>query len=383
MPAVEILINMLKVEPEKIAMQAAKALGAMLLSAAKNKDIAHRAQDSLLPLLTLSRSSNIAVVEMAATAFANLLVDINISRLVPAEDLIGPLTRVLYEGTYEGKERAACALALLLRSRSIDDTLSQSVQRSGTVVALVELLADSDIEKCTKSETLEALATLVSARYTGTSRPPWTIIAEAPGRLEPLVSCVVFDTPLMQERAIEVLSRICQNQPVVLGDLIAGTSKCISALVEHIINSSRAEVKVGGTALLVCALKEHRQQAMEALNKSLTFTLLTQSLINMIGITAIDYSHSGEVQNSFDPDEKDTSNNNQHNDIRISLEHATLDDTAALWLLSIIACQNDDNKVAIVEGGAIELLIEKLNNRVSNTLQVMWNFPFFIFIGVA
>jgi hypothetical protein len=168
-----------------------------------------------------------------------------------------------------------------------------------------------------------------------------------------------------------------------LGDLIASTSKCISALVEHIINSSRAEAKVGGTTLLACALKEHRQQAMEALNKSLTFTLLIQSLINMIAITAIDYSHSGEVQNSFDQNKKDTTDNNQHNDIGISLEHATLEDTAALWILSIIACHNDDNKVAIMDGGAIELLTEKLNNRASNMLQVMWNFPFFIFIGVA
>ena len=117
---------------------------------------------------------------------------------------------------------------------------------------------------------------------------------------------------------------------------------------------------------------------MEALNESGTFILLIQSLINMLGMKAMDHSHNGEAQDNSGMEKKDTTNN-KHDDVRIPLEHesaAMLGGTAALWLLSIIACHNDDSKVAIKEEGAVELLTEKLADMASNMPQVMCNVLF-------
>ena len=180
----------------------------------------------------------------------------------------------------------------------------------------------------------------------------------------------------MQEKAIEVLSRLCRDQPVVLGDLIVATPKAIVALTEYVVASTRTEVKVGGTALLICAFKEHRQQAMEELNQSGSFGPLIQSLIKMLDMEALDHSNKNEMQNGFHAKSKDMSNDNQLEDFRVPLDHdpaAMLGGTAALWLLSIIASHNDENKVAIMEGGAIELLTEKLASVVSSTAQVIFN----------
>lgn len=365
------LIRILTVEPEHISMQAARALAAIFLSIDKNQEIASLARESAAPLIALAKSSNVAAAEMAATALANLLVDQNICKDVPAEDMIMPLTRVLHEGTHEGKEHAAGVLALLIGSRYIDDSLYDSIQSCDTVVALVALLAGTNVEECAKSEALEALAALVRARCAGTcSRPPWAVLAEAPYSFGPLVTCVAVGRPSMQEKAIEVLSKLCRDQPIVLGDSIAGTPKCIAALAQHVINSSRTEVKVGGTALLICAFKEHRQEAMEGLINSGFFSPLIQSLVDMLGVKGLEPSESQEGSHLRKVERAD---DGQVSDFKIPLEHdpaAMLGGTAALWLLSLIASQDDKNKLAIMEAGAVELLADKLANVVSNFSQV-------------
>jgi hypothetical protein len=49
---------------------------------------------------------------------------------------------------------------------------------------------------------------------------------------------------------------------------------------------------------------------------------------------------------------------------------SVLGGTVALWLLSIIASYNSESKVAIMEEGAIEVLIKKLANFSSSAHQV-------------
>ncbi|KAH7422104.1 hypothetical protein KP509_13G090700 [Ceratopteris richardii] len=368
----EPLVSLLSMGSEKIAMQAAKALAALFLSIEKNREVAQFAKLSVLPLISLIKSCNIAVAEMAATALANLLMDGDISEEVPAEDMIMPLTVVLREGTHEGKEHAAGALAQLLKFRPVDDLLSESIQNCDTVVALVAVLSATNLECCTKSEALEALASLARARCAGTcSKPPWSVLAEIPYSLGPLVTCIAVGNQAMQEKAIEVLSRLCRDQPIVLGDLIAGADKCIAALADHVIKSRRIEVKVGGTALLICAFKEHRQRAMEGLHESGSFTLLIQSLVDMLGNKSVE-EHPQKTYNHQDDQYSRKSEKlfDYHaDDNRTNLEHdpaVMLGGTAALWLLSIIASHDDSSKVAIMEAGAIELLAEKLANVVSN-----------------
>ncbi|KAI5082947.1 hypothetical protein GOP47_0002690 [Adiantum capillus-veneris] len=368
----EPLVGLLSMGNEMIAMQAAKALATLFVSIEKNREVAHLAKGSVLPLILLTKSPDIAVAEVAATALANLLMDADISEEVPAEDMIMPLTGVLREGTHEGKEHAAGALARLLKFRPVDDLLSESIQSCDTVVALVAALAATNLEECSKSEALEALASLARAKCAGTcSKPPWSVLAEIPYSLGPLVTCVAVGNSIMQEKAIEVLSRLCRDQPIVLGDLIAGTVKCIAALAEHVIGSRRIEVKVGGTALLICAFKEHRQRAIEGLHESGSFILLIQSLVDMLGVKALeDHSEKGySLQEGQHLRRSEKLFDHQIDDNKTHLEHdpaAMLGGTAALWLLSIIASHDDSSKVAIMEAGAIELLAEKLANVVSN-----------------
>ncbi|KAH7284763.1 hypothetical protein KP509_34G069600 [Ceratopteris richardii] len=372
----ESLIKILNEGPESIAMQAAKALAAIFLSIDENHEIAKLSKETVVPLIALAKSTNLEAAEIAANALTNLLINDSICQQVPAEDMIVPLTRVLHEGTHQGKEHAAAVLALLIASHCIDDNLYDNIQNCDTVVALVALLASTSVGECPRSEALEALTALVRARCPSTcSRPPWTLLAEASYSFGPLITCISLGRPAMQEKAIEVLSKLCRDQPAVLGDLIAGTPKCIAALSEHVIHSSKSEVKVGGTALLICAFKEHRKESMEGLTDSGCFTQLIQSLVDMLGMKDSEHvaTSFSDIQEGSCQRRIERANDGQANGPKIPLEHdpaAMLGNTAALWLLSLIASQDDTNKIAIMEVGTIEILADRLADVVSNFSQL-------------
>eukprot|EP01018_Ginkgo_biloba_P019292 Gb_18151 [translate_table: standard] len=368
------LIGLLNVGTEHIAMQSARALASLFFSIETNKHMAYIAKGAIMPLIELAKSSSIPAAEMAISALANLLLDVHIAGEAIAEDIIPPLTRVLRKGTEEGKEHAAGALARLLTHISVDDLLLESIHNCGTVLALLGFLASSNLEAVTTSDALEALASLARAKRGGSSSClPWVVLAEVPYSLEPLVNCLAVGLPPVQEKAIEVLSRLCRDQPIVLGDLVAGTSRCIDALADRVIQSSSLEVKVGGSALLICAAKEHRQSALDALKGSGFFVQLIHSLVHML-------KHSTEMHDSaVDRIEEDRGCESQE---RLS-GHAEegesftahdpasiLGGTVALWLLSIIASYDSESKVTIMEVGAIEVLTEKLANCSPNAQQV-------------
>jgi hypothetical protein len=368
------LIELLSVGNEQIAMQAARALAALFCCIEKNRKIAEAGKHAILPLISLAKSSSIAVAEFAMTALANLLLDLEVAEEAPAEEIILPLTRVLREGTLLGKEHAAGALVRLLHSRPVDDVVAENVHQCGTVLALVSLLANTDLEHSTNSESLEALASLARAKQGGTlSRPPWAVLAEVPFSMGPLVNCLAVGVPFLQEKAIEVLSRLCRDQPVVLGDLIASTSKCIAALADRIVHSPSLEVKVGGTALLICAAKEHRQVSMEALYEAGSTLDLIRSLVDMLGFKPVEdadlgNSEDGEV-GSFTRKE----NPLEGDDVDGFSEHdpaAILGCTVALWLLCVFSSHDRQSKLAVMEAGAIEVLTEKLAIFAPNARQV-------------
>jgi len=375
MDAIFPLITLLNVGNEQIAMQAARALGALFCCIEKNRKAAEAGKHAILPLISLAKSSSIAVAEFAMTALANLLLDTEVAEEAPAEEIILPLTRVLREGTLLGKEHAAGALVRLLHSRPVDDVVAENVHQCGTVLALVALLANTDLEHSANSESLEALASLARAKRGGTlSRPPWAVLVEVPFSMGPLVNCLAVGVPFLQEKAIEVLSRLCRDQPVVLGDLIAGTSKCIAALADRIIHSSSLEVKVGGTALLICAAKEHRQVSMEALYEAGSTSDLIQSLVDMLGFKPVVDTYLGNCENEGEGGSSTRKENAMEgDDVEGFSEHdpaAILGCTVALWLLCVISSHDRQSKVAVMEAGAIEVLTEKLAIFAPNARQV-------------
>lgn len=337
--AIPPLVRLVDYGSEQIAMQAARALAAIFCSIDTNYEAAQVAKDGIFPLVKLAKSKATSVAEVATTALANLLANEELAQFAPAEEVMLPLSRLLREGTAQGKEHAAGALAHLLHSRAVDEELADCIRQCSTVLALVQLLAVSSGEEATMAA-LEALAALARAKPGhGFSRPPLQVLSEVPYSISPLVACLSSGTPIMQEKTIEVLSRLCKDQPVVLGDLLAGTAGCIVALTERITGASSLEVKVGGTALLICAAKEHRQSTMECMTESGTFVKLVRCLVAMLA------SHT--------PDDNDAHGGGE-------ASAALLVNSVALWLLAVVASHDSKSKQLIAEAGAIDILTEKL-----------------------
>ncbi|KAI8024397.1 Protein CELLULOSE SYNTHASE INTERACTIVE 1 [Camellia lanceoleosa] len=206
-------------------------------------------------LVVLANSSVLQVAEQATCALANLLLDNEVSEKAIPEEIILPATRVLREGTVDGKTHAAAAIAWLLHSRRIDSALTDCVNHAGTFLALVAFLESAHNGSAAMSKALDALAFL--SRSEGASehiKPAWAVLAEFPNSITPIVLCIADASALLQDKAIEILSRLCWAQPVVLGAFASG---CISSIARRVIAASNQRVKFGGncTSYLCCKNK--------------------------------------------------------------------------------------------------------------------------------
>ncbi|XP_038984803.1 protein CELLULOSE SYNTHASE INTERACTIVE 1-like isoform X2 [Phoenix dactylifera] len=355
------VMKLLNVGSEKILVEALCCLAAIFLSIKHNKEVAAVARDALAPLVLLAKSSILGVAEQATHALSNLLLDNEISLHAFPEEIIFPVTQVLRDGSIDGKTHAAAAIARLLHCHSIDHGVSDLVNRAGTVLALVAFLESSNIGAAATSEVLDALALLSRSKgEDGHVKPPWAILAEYPHTIIPLVSCVAEGTSSFQDKAIEILSRLCRDQPIILGNVISNTSGCISSIARRVTGSNCAKVKVGGMALLICAAKEHCKIMVEALNASNLWTELIHSLVGMISSTNSSSDH-GDDECSLDisirrhPKER-------HKDGEAECSTAVIvRNIIGIWLLSVLACHDNKSKVAIIEAGAVEILTNKIS----------------------
>lgn len=355
------VMKLLNVDSEKILVDVSRCLAAIFLSIKHNKEVAAVARDALAPLVLLARSSILEVAEQATHALSNLLLDDEVSLRALPEDIIFPVTRVLRDGSVDGKTHAAAAFARLLHCRSIDHVVSDYVNRAGTVLALVALLESSNIEDAVTSEVLDALVLLLrSKEEAGHIKPPWVILAEYPHTIIPLVSCIAEGTSLLQDKAIEILSRLCHDQPIILGSVISDTSGCISSIARRVIGSNCAKIKVGGAALLICAAKEHCQIMVEALNESNLWTELIHSLVGMLNSTISSSDHKNNecgLDISIFRHSKE-----RYNDGETGCSTAVIvSNIIGIWLLSVLACHDNKSKVAIIEAGAVEILTDKIS----------------------
>ncbi|CAN1343320.1 Protein CELLULOSE SYNTHASE INTERACTIVE 1 [Linum perenne] len=277
------VMKLLNVESESILAECAHCLAAIFLSVKENRDVAAVARDLLSTLVILANSSALGVAEQAVCALANLILDSEASERAISEEIILPATRVLREGTISGKTHAAAAIARLLHSRKIDCAVTDCVNRTGTVLALVSFLESANGGSAAVSEALEALAILSrSDEESGDIRPAWAVLAEFPESVTPIVLSIADATPLLQDKAIEILSRLCRDQSVVLGDTIATSSGCITSVARRVISSTSVKVKIGGAALLICAAKVSHQRVVEDLNQSNSCVYLIKSLVAML-----------------------------------------------------------------------------------------------------
>ncbi|CAI9753143.1 unnamed protein product [Fraxinus pennsylvanica] len=352
------LVKLLNVESENILVESSRCLTAIFLSVKENRDVAAVARDALPLLLVLANSPILRVAEQAVCALANLLLDGEASDKAIPEEIILSATRVLHEGTNVGKTHAAAAIARLLYSRQIDSSLTECVNRAGTVLALVSFLEAADSGSVATSEALNALAFLArSVEASEHVKPAWAVLAEFPNSITPIVSCIADSLPLVQDKAIEILSRLCRAQRIFLGNAVACASGCISSIARRVNSSPNATVKIGGTALLVCAAKVNHQRVVEDLNESNSCAPLIHSLVGML--TSVETSNYG------DQADKDTISicritEGSESDLERSTS-VIYGANIAIWLLSALASRDDKCKAGIMEAGAIEVLTEKIS----------------------
>lgn len=360
-------MKLLTSKTQGVATQSARALCALsrpTKSKAANK-MSYLVEGDVEPLIKLAKTSSVNAAETAVAALANLLIDPFIAAEALAEDVVSALTRVLAEGTVEGKQNASRALHQLLMHFPVGDVLKGNAQYRFTVLALVDSLRAMDMDGIDAADTLGAIALLFRTKPgVNFTYPPWLALAEMPSSLEPLIYCLAEGPSLVQDKAIEILSRLCGDQPAVLGDLLFASSRSIVSLANRIINSSSSEVKVGGAALLICAAKEKKELSIDSIDSSGCLKPLIYSLVDMMKQSCSYSSLDIEVFTTKGFMERNAFQ--EVDEFDIPDQGAVLGGTVALWLLSIIASFHTKSKLTILEAGGLEVLYNKLVRHTSN-----------------
>jgi len=356
-------MKLLTSKTQVVATQSARALGALARPTKANSPskISCIAQGEVKPLIKLAKTSFIDAAEAAVAALANLLSDLQIASEALAEDVVSALTRVLGEGTVEGKSNASRALHQLLKHFPVGAILKGNSQGRFTVLALVELLHMSDLNDIGVVDALEVISLLARTKHRASfSYQLCSTLTEVTSTLEPLVQCLAEGPSTIQDQVIIVLSRLCGDQPLVLADKLIVKPKTVSSLANRTVHSSCLEVKIGGVALLACVAKEHKQQSVDSLDSSGCLRPLIISLIDLMrqssGFCSLQLEKktpgASRQRTAFqEPDEFDAPD-----------PASVLGGIAALWLLSIISSFSEETKHAVMEAGGVEVLSNKLAN---------------------
>lgn len=360
-------MKLLTSKTQVVATQSARALGALsrpTKTKTTNK-MSYLAEGDVMPLIKLAKTSSIDAAETAVAALANLLSDPQIAAEALSEDVVSALTRVLGEGTSEGKQNASRALHQLLKHFPVGDVLTGNAQCRFAVLALVDSLNAMDMDGADAVDALDVIVLLARTKQgVHLTYPPWSALSDVPSRLEPLVHCLAEGPPPVQDKAIEILSRLCGDQPVVLGDLLVARSRSIGSLADRIMNSTSLEVRVGGSVLLICAAKEHKQQSMDALDVSGYLNPLICALVELMKQNSSCSSLEIEVRTPRGFMERTAFQEGDEFDVPDPA--SILGGTVALWLLAIIASFHAKNKVIVMEAGGLEALSDKLASYTSN-----------------
>lgn len=360
-------MKLLTSSTQAVATQSARALGALSrpMKTKTMSKMSYIAEGDVKPLIKLAKTSSIDAAQTAVAALANLLSDPQIAAEALAEDVVSALIRVLGDGTTEGKNNASRALHQLLKHFPVGDVLTGNAQCRFAILAVVDSLNVLDMDETDAADALEVVALLARTKQgVNFTYSPWSVYAEVESSLEPLVRCLAEGPPPLQDKAIEILSRLCGEQPVVLGDLLIARSRSLGSLGNRIMNSCSLEVRVGGAALLICAAKEHKEQWMEVLEVSGYLKPLIYALVDMMKQNSRCSSLEIEVRTSKGFMERTAFHEGDEFDLPDPA--VVLGGTIALWLLCIIGSCNAKSKLTILEAGGLEALSDKLESHTSN-----------------
>lgn len=280
-----------------VATQLAHAIGSLSNPTKKKivqKKLSGPEVEVIRPLIKSAKTNPIESAENPMSTLANLLSDPNIAAEALADDVVSALTRILREGTVQGKRNASQALHHLLKHFQVNDVFKGNDQ---CLPELIELLNATDLNNSAFIDVLEVLSLLAKAKYGANfSHNPFSAFTEAPSSLDSLVRCVADGHPLVQDKAIDILSRFCKTQFVALGEVLVTRSKSISSLANRTTNSSSPEIKVGGALLLLCAAKKDKTLCVEVIGRSGHSKSLVSSLLDMSKQNSLCCSYRVEIQ---------------------------------------------------------------------------------------
>ncbi|KAJ4798896.1 CELLULOSE SYNTHASE INTERACTIVE 3 [Rhynchospora pubera] len=355
------VVKLLGVESDKIIMAACSCLASIFLSIKQNKEVAAVGRELLPRLILLAISPVLGVAEQAVRALANLFLDYEVSVQVDYSEVIFPITRVLREGTLDGRSHAAAAIARLLQNRSIDLALSDTLNRAGSVLALASLLESANGDAAAISEVLDALVIISKSKASSDqTRLPWAILAEQPHTILPLVSCIADAAQTLQDRAIEVVSRLCRDQHGIIGGLVSETPGCMQSIARRIIGSNQLKVKVGASALLICSAKEHGHKLVDVLTESNLCTHLIHALVSMLHLT--NPSSENKVgEGIMDITICRRSKEQLRNGEADRCTAVIFGNMVAMWLLAVLACYDGRTTAEILDAGALGIINELIS----------------------
>ncbi|CAN8302691.1 unnamed protein product [Cochlearia groenlandica] len=314
-----------------VATQLAHALGSLSNPTKKktgHKKLSGTEVEMIKPLIKSAKTNSTESTENAMSTLANLLSDPNVAAEAITDDVVSALTRILREGTMQGKRNASHALHQLLKHFQVSDVFKGNDQCRFAVPELIDLLNATELDNNALIDILEVLSLLAKAKYgANLSQNPFSEFTEVPSSLDSLVRCVAEGHPMVQDKAIEILSRFCKTQFVLLGELLVARPKSMCSLANRTINSSSPEIKVSGAMLLVCAAKNDKNSWADAIVRSGYSKTLISALLDM------------SKQNS----------------------------TFSMWLLSLVCSSHPKNRLAGIEANGIEVIVEKLQRYKSNT----------------
>ncbi|XP_073305495.1 protein CELLULOSE SYNTHASE INTERACTIVE 3 [Primulina huaijiensis] len=314
-------------------------------------------EGDIKPLIRKAKTLEIDSAERAMAALSYELSDPQVAAEALAEDIISAITRVLGEGSLEGKQSASRALHQLLKHFPVGDVLTGSSQCRFIVLEVIDSLNATDVDSTEFLDTLEVVSLLSRTKLGHSSYSPWSGLAEVSSSLDPLLHCLCEGPTSVQDKAIEILSRLSTEQPAALGDVLFSNSKSIGNLANRIMNSRSQEVRVGGTTLLICVAKEHKIQSIHALEASGYLKPLIYTLVDMMKQNSS--CSSVEIEVRTPRAYRDRSDFRVGDDFDVPDPATVLGGTVALWLLSIISSFHSKSKITMIEAGALEILSDK------------------------
>ncbi|XP_010461435.1 PREDICTED: uncharacterized protein LOC104742160 [Camelina sativa] len=355
-----------------VATQLAHALGSLSNPTKKKstgqKKLSGPEVEVIKPLIKSAKTNPIESTENPMSTLANLLSDPNVAAEALNDDVVSALTRVLREGTLQGKRNASHALHQLLKHFQVSDVFKGNDQCRFAVSELIDLLNTTDTNNSSFIDVLEVLSLLAKAQYgANLSHNPFSTFTEVPSCLDSLVRGVAEGHPLVQDKAIEILSRFCKTQFLLLGQLLVIQSKSVSSLANRIVNSSIPEIKFGGAMLLICAAKNDKKLWAETIGRSGYLKNLVKTLVDMSKENSESSSYGIEIQK---PRSCITSHLCLTMDGSKMVDPVTiLGSTVSMWLLSIICSSHPKNRLVVMETNGLDIIVEKLQKFKSNNTE--------------